>query len=373
MAAAPLDSAPQHPTPLHPAPLHPALKLSSNENPYLPLPAVVDAISQAAREINRYPDMTCETLISALAAKCEVAPEQVAVGNGSVALLAHILDAFIQPGDEVIYSWRSFEAYPICIAVAGAKPVPVSNTAEMKHDLPAMAAAITDKTKVILVCSPNNPTGPIVTRADFEQFLSQVPSEVLVVLDEAYVEFVRDPLAADGLVLLPQYPNLLTLRTLSKSYGLAGLRVGYAIGNRSVIAGVRATATPFGVNHLAQVAAVASLQPTAERVLAARVAAIVAERTRVVTVLRRQGWQIPDAQGNFVFLPLGSRTAEVAQAAKAAGLLVRPFIGAGAATSGNNDDANQLAEEGIRVTIADGESNNHFLRFAELYAPAQMR
>jgi histidinol-phosphate aminotransferase len=329
------------------------LKLSSNENPYLPLPAVVEAIHQAAREINRYPDMTCEALISALAAKCAVAPEQIAVGNGSVAVLAHVLDAFIQSGDEVVYSWRSFEAYPICVTVAGGKPVPVPNLPDGRHDLAAMAAAVTPKTKVVIACSPNNPTGPAISRSDFEQLMEAVPSDVLVILDEAYVEFVRDPEAVDGLAFLPNYPNLITLRTLSKAYGLAGLRVGYAIGNRSIISGVRATATPFGVNHLAQVAALASLQPPAERVLAARVAAIVAERARVRGFLTRLGWDIPDAQGNFVWLPLGDRTLEFAHAARAAGLLVRPFVGA----------SSEFGEQGVRVTVADGETNNHFLRF----------
>jgi len=327
------------------------VKLSSNENPYRPLLAVLEAITTAANEVNRYPDMQATELMAALAARAQVQPEQVAVGNGSVALLSHILAAVVQPGDEVIYPWRSFEAYPIAISVAGAKGVPVPINAAGSNDLTDMVTAITDKTKLIFVCSPNNPTGAIVTETDFVEFMEKVPTRVLVVLDEAYAEFVRDREAVDGLKLLDRFPNLITLRTLSKAQGLAGLRVGYAIGHPDVIAGVRATATPFGVNMLAQAGAVASLTSGAEQVLSHRVGAIVAERARVLGELRQQGWQVPEAQGNFVWLPLGAATAELAEAAKADGILVRPF-----------------GDEGVRVTIADGAANNQFLWLANQWA-----
>lgn len=327
------------------------VKLSSNENPYRPLLAVLEAITTAANEVNRYPDTNATELVAALAERAGVAPEQVVVGNGSVALLAHILAAVVPPGSEIIYPWRSFEAYPIVTGVAGATSVQVPLNDESGCDLPAMLAAITDKTKLIFVCSPNNPTGAAVSEADFVAFMKQVPPHILVVLDEAYAEFVRDPAAVDGLKLLAQFPNLLTLHTLSKAHGLAGLRVGYAIGHPDVIAGVRATATPFGVNILAQAAANASLTSGADQVLQHRVGAIVAERARVLGELRQQGWRVPNAQGNFVWLPLGAATDRLAQTAKDAGILVRPF-----------------ADEGVRVTIADGAANNQFLWLANQWA-----
>ena len=327
------------------------VKLSSNENPYHPLRAVLEAINTAALDINRYPDMNNAELTELLARKAGVAPSQVALGNGSVALLAHILSAVVQPGDEVIFGWRSFEAYPIVVAVAGGVGVQVPLAANGANDLAAMAAAITDKTRVIFVCSPNNPTGATVTENDFEEFMQKVPPHVLVVLDEAYVEFVRDPDAVNGLKLLSKYPNLLTLRTLSKAHGLAGLRIGYAFGHPDIIAGIRATATPFGVNLLAQAAALASFTTGSEQVLSHRVGAIVAERSRVLGELRKQGWKVPDAQGNFVWLPLGAKTEELTQSAREDGILVRPF-----------------ANEGVRVTIADGAANNQFLWLADRWA-----
>ncbi|MCL1800537.1 MAG: histidinol-phosphate transaminase [Promicromonosporaceae bacterium] len=335
------------------------VKLSSNENPYLPLPAVIEAIHQASWAINRYPDLQATALVSALAAKTGVTEDQIALGNGSVALLEHALAAILSHGDEVIYAWRSFEAYPICVAVAGGKSVQVPITAAGRYDLTAMAKAVTDNTKAVIICSPNNPTGPTVDKAEFEKFMSELPSHILVILDEAYVEYVRDPNAVNGKDYLEQYPNLISLRTLSKAYGLAGLRVGYALGNEQLISGIKATATPFGVNHLAQVAGVASLQPNAERVLSARIATIVAERTRVRTALTRQGWNVPEAQGNFIWLPVGKQAKIFADAAEKAGLLVRPFV-----------DPQSDANSGVRVTVADGDANNQFLRFAASWAIA---
>lgn len=330
------------------------VKLSSNENPYLPMPAVVEAITAAAQEINRYPDMHAADLVAALAAKFGVTESQIVTGNGSVAVFAHLLGAVINPGDEVIYPWRSFEAYPICIAVAGGIGVPVQITDDGEHDFPGMLKAITPKTKVIVVCSPNNPTGNTVTTEQFTNFMKEVPPRVLVILDEAYVEFIRNREAVNGVPLLEKYPNLVCLRTMSKAYGLAGLRVGFAIGQPELIAGVRSVSTPFGVNSLAQAAAAAALKPPAERVVTARVTAIVAERTRVVEGLKRQGWQVPDAQGNFVWLPLGRGAKAFAEAAKAEGLLVRPF----------DDDG---INGGVRVTISEGAANNKFLNFTAHY------
>ena len=330
-------------------------KLSSNENPYPPLPGVLEAAGEAAARMNRYPDMGCTALYAALAARLDVAPENLAAGTGSVAVLYHLLQAFCEPGDEVVYAWRSFEAYPIAVAVPGAVSVQVPLTdrdGAARHDLDAMAAAIGRRTRAVIVCTPNNPTGPAVGREELEAFVQQVPSHVLVVVDEAYREFVRPfdgSRPVDGVELVRRYPNVVAMRTFAKAYGLAGLRVGYAVASPEIAAAVRACALPFGVSTVAQAAAVASLEREAE--LFERVDALVAERARVMTALAEQGWSVPDAQGNFVWLALGERTAEFAAAADEAGVMVRPF-----------------ADEGVRVTIGERAADDVFLEVAARFA-----
>src|SRR6478752_6878972 len=280
-----------------------AYKLSSNENPYGPLPSVLAAIDNAAATVNRYPDMAVTALTQRLAKALDVPAECIATGTGSVAVLAQIVNAACDAGDEVVFAWRSFEAYPIVTQLAGAKPVMVGLDERARHRLDAMFSAITDRTRVVLVCTPNNPTGPCVHQAELEAFLDKVPSDVIVVVDEAYVEFVRDPEAVRGLEVWRRRPNVVVLRTFSKAYGLAGLRVGYALAHPPVAAALRATAVPFGVSGLAQAAAVASLAARDE--LLARVDALVDERERVTAALRAQGWTLPDSSANFVWLRLG--------------------------------------------------------------------
>jgi len=322
-------------------------KLSSNENPYPPLPSVLEAITRAAEETNRYPDMYATELVEALAAHVGVPADQVVVGNGSVAVLGHVLQAVVEHGDEVVFPWRSFEAYPIVVAVAGGAAVTVPVRADGRLDLAAMAAAVTPRTRVVMVCTPNNPTGPVVHADELEEFLAAVPRDVLVIVDEAYLEFVRDPQAPDGVDLLHRHPNVVLLRTLSKAYGLAGLRVGYAVAEPRLAAGIRAVSTPFGVNHVAQRAALASLEPAAQDELRQRVDALVAERERVVAALREQGWDLPETHANFVWFPLGEDTLARAAEATAAGVLVRPFAG-----------------DGLRVSIGEVEANDAFLAVA---------
>ncbi|MEE6271889.1 histidinol-phosphate transaminase [Georgenia sp. MJ206] len=322
-----------------------AYKLSSNENPFPPLPGVLAAVSDAAADLNRYPDMYATDLVEALGERLGVGAERVVVGNGSVGVLETLLTAACVPGDEVVHAWRTFEAYPIAVQVAGARSVTVPLRADGRHDLPAMAAAITARTRAVLLCSPNNPTGPALREAEVRELLAQVPREVLVVLDEAYVEFVRDPDVVDGLALLRDHKNVVLLRTFSKAYGLAGLRVGYALARPRLIRGLRSASTPFGVNALAQVAALASLR--AEAALLERVELVVAERTRVVAALRDQGWDVPDAQGNFIWLPLAHRALAFAQESAAEGALVRAFAG-----------------DGVRVSIGEHDANDTFLRIA---------
>jgi histidinol-phosphate aminotransferase len=320
-------------------------KLSSNENPYPPLPGVVEAAHAAVAQMNRYPDMGNTRLYDALADRLGVPRDRLAAGTGSVAVLYHLLQAFCDPGDEVVYAWRSFEAYPIAVQATGAVSVKVPVTADGRHDLDAMAAAVTDRTKVVVVCTPNNPTGPAVTDADLRAFVERVPAHVLVVVDEAYREFVRLDDQVDALALQADHANVAVMRTFAKAYGLAGFRVGYLVAHEEVAAAVRACALPFGVSSVAQAAAVASL--AAEEALLERVEALVAERTRVVAALADQGWEVPEAQGNFVWLPLGDRAADFAALAEEAGITVRPFAG-----------------DGVRVTVGEPEANDLFLEVA---------
>lgn len=307
----------------------PPIKLSSNENPLPPLPSVAEAIARAGTSVNRYPDMFAVELTERIADAAGTAPDRVVVGGGSVAVLAHILQAYAGPGDEVVYAWRSFEAYPILARALGATPVEVAVDADARHDLVAMASAVTDRTRVMIVCSPNNPTGPAVGATEFAQFMEAVPSRVLVVLDEAYLEFVTDPAAVRGADVLGRWDNLVVVRTFSKAYGLAGLRVGHALAEADILAPVRACVTPFSVSSVAQVAALASLD--AEPELLARVADIVAERERVLAALRGDDWLIPQAQGNFFWLPAGEVTAAIAAHLDSSSprILARPFAGDG--------------------------------------------
>ncbi|WP_037911336.1 histidinol-phosphate transaminase [Actinacidiphila yeochonensis] len=323
----------------------PAFKLSSNENPYPPLPGVLEAATGAAARLNRYPDLACAELTAELAERFGVPVEHVATGTGSVGVAQQLLQATAGPGDEVVYAWRSFEAYPIITGISGAAAVEVPLDAGENHDLDAMLAAVTERTRLVFVCNPNNPTGNAIRRAELEHFLDRVPSDVLVVLDEAYREFITDPEVPDGVELYRDRPNVAVLRTFSKAYGLAGLRIGFAIAHQPVAEALRKTAVPFGVSQLAQDAAIASLR--AEPALLERVAGLVEERARVVAALTAQGWTVPPTQANFVWLRLGERTAEFAAACERAGATVRPFPG-----------------EGVRITIGESEANDLVLRTA---------
>ncbi|MGH3470426.1 MAG: histidinol-phosphate transaminase [Nocardioidaceae bacterium] len=326
-----------------------SFKLSSNENPYPPLPSVLEAVADAAKVLNRYPDMGVARLHQALADGLRADVGQIASGAGSVAVLYHLLQATCEAGDEVVYAWRSFEAYPIAVGLTGATSVQIPVGAQGRHDLDAMLAAITERTRVLLVCTPNNPTGPAVHANELSDLLEEVPHHVLVVVDEAYREFVTDPDAPDAVELTRGHPRAVVLRTFSKAYGLAGLRVGYAVGPPRVAEAIRKCSLPFGVSQIAQVAAVASLDADAE--MRERVAALVAERARVLERLDDQGWSIPDAQGNFIWLGLGDRSSDFAADCETAGVAVRPFQG-----------------DGVRVTIGEPEADDLVLTVAEKWA-----
>jgi histidinol-phosphate aminotransferase len=324
-----------------------SFKLSSNESPYGPLPSVVKVIAEAAAGINRYPDNGAAELIAAIATRFGVPASHVALGCGSVGVAQQLLEAVGEPGAEVVYAWRSFEAYPYLSDLAGVTSVRVPLRGEA-HDLAAMADAITDRTRLIFVCNPNNPTGTVVRRAELEEFLGRVPGDCLVVLDEAYHEYVRDAGVPDGIDLYRDRSNLAVLRTFSKAYGLAGLRVGFMIAHEPVAAAVRKTMLTFTVNALAQVAAVASLE--AEPELLERVEFVVGERDRVRAELLGQGWTVPETEANFVWLRLGADTEDFAEACDRHGVSVRPF-----------------AAEGARISIGDREANDAFLAAARAY------
>ncbi|XAS67324.1 histidinol-phosphate transaminase [Micrococcaceae bacterium Sec5.7] len=333
-------------------------KLSSNENPLPPIPAVLRAIAEQA-DFNRYPDPLSTKLRVALAEFLDVPAEDVVTGAGSLGALNQLLITFAGQNDdgkpdEVIYAWRSFEAYPICVGLAGAESIRIPLTSDGRHDLDAMAAAVTVRTRVILLCTPNNPTGPILTAEETERFIKAVPSDVVVVIDEAYQEFVRADDAVDGIAIYRKYPNVVVLRTFSKAHGLAGLRVGYSVSNPELTQHLRVAATPFAVSQIAEQAAVVSLQNYDQVV--ERVQSLVDERDRVSAGLRDLGWFVPEAQGNFVWLNLGSNSSEFAALAGERGLSVRAF-----------------GDEGVRVSIGETEANTRFLELCANYTKPPRR
>lgn len=321
------------------------VKLASNEVSADPLPSVVAAISAAAAGVNRYPDNGVASLVDRLSVWLDVSASQLTVGAGSVALCQHLVQASCGPNDEVLFAWRSFEAYPIITQVHGARPRPVPLRGDHTHDLPAMLEAITPATRLVFVCNPNNPTGTAVRRDELVAFLDAVPDDVLIALDEAYHEFVTDPAVPDGVALGRRRDNLAVLRTFSKAYGLAGLRVGYCVAPEPITTALRKVAVPFSVNSLAQVAALASLDVEDE--LLARCRGVCAERDRVRAELLAMGYAVPDSQANFLWLPLGERTTAFTEHCLDHKIVIRPFTG-----------------EGVRVTISDPAENEAFLAAA---------
>lgn len=322
-----------------------AVKLASNEITFGPLPSVAAAIAEAAVGANRYPDITSRALVEKLADFLGVAPENVTAGCGSVALCQQLVQALCAPGDEVIFGWRSFEAYPIISRIAHAVPVTVPNLEDGRLDLEAIASAVTDRTRLIFVCTPNNPTGPAVSRTELSAFLDQIPERVTVALDEAYYEYMRSEDPVDGVAEAMARTNVVSLRTFSKAYGLAGIRVGYLVGQPEVVVPASKMVLPFSVSSLAQVAGIACLDAGDE--LRARTNTVVAERARVREALLGAGFNVPDSQANFVWLPLGEKAAKFDAHCREHLVVVRCFAG-----------------DGVRVTIGDQEENDRFLTAA---------
>jgi histidinol-phosphate aminotransferase len=322
-------------------------QLASNESPFPPHPKVVEAIQAAAGAMHRYPDPDATLLRRRLAERYETQPGRVAVGNGSCEILLAAAEALLEPGAEILYSWPAFSMYPYLAALTGAREIRVPLTEDDVHDLDAMAAEVTAATQLVLVCNPNNPTGTHRPAAEVAAFCERIPPHVTVILDEAYVEFQTNDDPDATLDLLADFPNLVVLRTFSKCYGLAGLRVGYAIGSSTFRAAVDAVRQPFSVNALAQAAgAEAILQQ--EDVLH-RVETTVAERLRVEEALRALGLRTTETQANFSWVDLGeAEEGEVVAGLGERLIAVRP--------------GTPLGDPGhIRVTYGTPDQNDRFL------------
>lgn len=324
------------------------VRLASNETPF-GLPAVLASrLSAELERSNQYPDPDATALITRLADKHDVPTARVVAGCGSVQLLQELIAATCDAGDEVAFPWRSFEAYPTLARIAGARPRPVPLRGA-NIDLPGILGTITEKTSLVILCSPNNPIGPSLAEADVRKFLDEVPPDVVVALDEAYIEYVRDANAVDGRRLLDDFSNTITLRTFSKAYGLAGLRVGYALTASAALADrLRQVHLPYSVSSLAQAAALAVLED--ERRISEQTESTVAERDTLRRSLGLLGWHVPASQGNFVWLPAGDRSESLSSHLAQRGILTRCFAG-----------------EGVRITVGDRSDNVRLMRVLSSY------
>lgn len=323
------------------------IKLASNESPWGPHPAVIEAVNEAALGANRYPDQYAARLRGRLAERFELDPAGIAVSNGSCEILLAASLALCEPGAEIVYAWPSFSMYPQLAPLSGAREIRVPLDDAYQHDLEAMATEVTAATQLVLVCNPNNPTGTCLPPDRIEAFLERVPDHVTVILDEAYVEMqVLDH--PDATVdLLPRFPNLVLLRTFSKVYGLAGLRCGYALGSARFRAAVDAVRQPFSVNLLAQAAGAEALLHSDD--VTSRVERTIAERIEVEEELHEMGLSTADTQTNFSWIDLGDRDEEaIVEGLGRAGIIVR----AGTPLGGPGH---------IRVTYGTPAENRRFL------------
>jgi histidinol-phosphate aminotransferase len=323
-------------------------QLASNESPFGPHPRVVEAIARTAAAMNRYPDPDATLLRRRLAERYETDPSRVAVGNGSCEILLAAAEALCEPGAEILYSWPAFSMYPYLAALTGAREIRVPLGEGDVHDLDAMAAEVTAATQLVLVCNPNNPTATHVPAAEVAAFCEGMPPHVTVMLDEAYVEFQVDDDPDATLDLLDDLPNLVVLRTFSKVYGLAGLRVGYAIGSPGFRAAIDAVRQPFSVNALAQAAGAEAVLHSDD--VLRRVESTVAERLRVEEGLAQLGLATSESQANFSWVDLG----EAEEATVLAGLAEqRIAVRPGTPLGGPGH---------IRVSYGTGAENDRFLR-----------
>lgn len=324
------------------------IKLASNENPFGSSEKVKQAIMSELNQMSIYPDGASVTLTQALAAHHQVETNQIVFGAGSDEIILMICRAFIVAGDETIMADQTFPQYKHNTDIEGAVCIQVPMI-DGKHDLPGMLARITDKTKVIWVCNPNNPTGTIVSREELVSFLDQVPKHILVVLDEAYCEYVTEPSFPDGLELLPLYDNLITLRTFSKIYGLASLRIGYGIGNPTVIKLINQVREPFNTSRMAQAAALAAIEDQSfiERCREANRQGI----EYMEGEFKRLGLTSFPAHGNFIMFDTGRNAMEMFQAIMRHGVITRA--------------GHKLYPTYIRVTVGSQAENEKFIQALE--------
>lgn len=327
--------------------LNPAdiVKLASNENPLGPSPKVCMAITQALPELTRYPDGSGFSLKEKLAERFAVDPAQITLGNGSNDILELVARAWLAPGRNAVFSEHAFAVYPISTLASGAecRQVPAK---EYGHDLDAMAAAIDSNTRVVFIANPNNPTGTWFNQAALNAFLSKVPSDVLVVLDEAYIEYAADSDLPDGMAYLSRYANLLVSRTFSKAYGLAALRVGYAVSSKNIAAVLNRVRQPFNVNSLALVAACAALDD--EDYLTRSRETNTQGMQQLEAGFKQLGLSWLPSRGNFIAVDFKRDTAAIDQALLARGVIVRPIAGYAMPTF-------------LRVSIGTQAENQHFL------------
>ncbi len=318
-----------------------AIKMASNENPFPPIPAIVEAMTAAVTGVNRYGDNKATELRGAVADWLGVDVDMVTIGAGSSALLGQVADAFVESGDQIVYPWRSFEYYPILASRSGADAITVP-LSDGRIDLDLVADAVTSETKIVFLATPNNPTGTALTTEAIAALLDRITTDTIVVIDEAYREF-NDPAHGDPVEdLLPDHPNVLVTRTFSKGYGLAGLRVGYGVGHPDVIAQLEKVTAPFAVSNIAQAAALAAVQHHDE--VMEVVGGLLEERSRVRTRLLDAGIGHPEPHGNFIWIPVGDRTDELALVLERTGVVVRPF-----------------PPEGLRITIGTTEQNDRWV------------
>ena len=334
----------------------PLVRLASNESPYPPLAAVREAIERALSTLNRYPDPASSGLRRRLSERYGVPAARIAIGNGSCYILLAAGEALLEPGAEIVYAWPSFSIYPHLSAASGARAVAVPLDGAQRHDLEAMLREITVATRLVIVCNPNNPTSTAIPLADIAEFLAQVPSQVCVIVDEAYCEFnlLEDPDAT--LELLDDHPNLVLLRTFSKVHGLCGLRVGFALcGSEELPRALDLVRQPFFCNALAQAAATEALAH--QDAVIERVTRTVAERISMDERLRALGLEPADSQANFCWFALGEDRdeAEILRGLGKRGVLVRGGEALGSPTPA------------LRVTYGLPEENGRFLEaLAEL-------
>jgi histidinol-phosphate aminotransferase len=323
-------------------------QLASNESPFPPHPKVVEAIQRTATAMNRYPDPDATLLRRRLAERYETDPARITVGNGSCEILLGAAEALCEPGDEILYAWPAFSMYPYLPALTGAREIRVPLAEGDVHDLDAMASEVTAATQLLIVCNPNNPTATHIPAAEIAAFCERIPAHVTVVLDEAYVEFQTHDDPDATLDLLAEFPNLVVMRTFSKCYGLAGLRVGYAIGSPKFRAAVDAVRQPFSVNALAQAAGAEAIRHQDD--VLRRVESTVAARLAVEEGLRGLRLRTSDSHANFSWVDLGDADeAEVLAGLAEREIAVRP----GKALGGPGH---------IRVSYGTAEENERFLR-----------